>query len=34
MGDHVYVGEGSIVNAAGVGSYVYVGKNVVIVSHL
>ena len=32
MGDHVFVGESSIVNAASVGSYVYIGKNVVIVS--
>lgn len=33
MGDHVFVGENSVVNAAAVGSYVYIGKNVVIVSH-
>lgn len=32
MGDHVYVGEKSIVNAAIVGNYVYIGKNCVIVS--
>lgn len=32
MGDHVYVGERSVINAAVVGSYVYIGKNVVIVS--
>lgn len=33
MGDHVFVGENSVVNAAVVGSYVYIGKNVVIVSN-
>lgn len=32
MGDHVFVGENSVVNAAAVGSYVHIGKNVVIVS--
>lgn len=32
MGDHVFVGENTVVNAAVVGSYVYIGKNVVIVS--
>lgn len=32
IGDHVYIGEGSIINAAIVNSYVYIGKNVVIVS--
>ena len=32
IGDHVFIGEGSIVNAAVVNSYVYIGKNVVIVS--
>lgn len=31
MGDHVFVGERSVVNAAMVGSYVYIGNNVVIV---
>ena len=31
IGDHVFIGEGSIVNAAVVNSYVYIGKNVVIV---
>lgn len=31
IGDHVFVGERSIVNASVVGSYVYIGKNVVIV---
>ncbi|XP_023025099.1 dynactin 5, p25 subunit [Leptinotarsa decemlineata] len=30
MGDHVYVGEKSLVNAAIVGNYVYIGKNCVI----
>ena len=32
IGDHVFIGEGSVVNAAVVHSYVYIGKNVVIVS--
>jgi dynactin-5 len=32
MGDHVFVGERSVVNAAVVGSYVYIGNNCVIVS--
>lgn len=32
MGDHVFIGENTVVNAAVVGSYVYIGKNVVIVS--
>jgi hypothetical protein len=32
MGDHVFVGEHTAVNAAVVGSYVYIGKNCVIVS--
>ncbi|XP_025829236.1 dynactin subunit 5-like [Agrilus planipennis] len=31
MGDHVYVGERSVVNAANIGSYVYIGRNVVLV---
>jgi dynactin-5 len=34
MGDHVFVGENTAVNAAVVGSYVYIGKNCVIVSML
>lgn len=34
IGDHVFIGEGSIVSAASVGSYVYIGKNVIIVSIL
>jgi carbonic anhydrase/acetyltransferase-like protein (isoleucine patch superfamily) len=31
IGDHVFIGEGSIINAAVVNSYVYIGKDVVIV---
>ena len=34
IGDHVFIGEDSIVNAAQVGSYVHIGKNCVIVSLL
>ena len=34
IGDHVFIDEGSIVNAAQVGSYVHIGKNCVIVSIL
>ena len=30
IGDHVFIGEGSIVNAAVVSSYVYIGKNDII----
>ena len=33
IGDNVFIGEGSIVNAAVVSSYVYIGKNVVIVRY-
>ena len=32
IGDNVYIGEGTVVNASAVGSYVYIGKNCVIVS--
>ena len=32
IGDHVFVGEGSVVEAALVGSYVHIGKGCVIVS--
>ena len=31
--DHVFIGENSIVNAAVVNSYVYIGNNVTIVRH-
>lgn len=34
IGDHVVIGEGTVVNAAQVGSYVHIGKNCVIVSFL
>ena len=30
IGDHVFVGEGSVVNAAQMGSYVYIGRNCVV----
>ena len=32
IGDHVYIGEDCVVNAAQVGSFVHIGKNCVIVS--
>lgn len=32
IGDHVFIGENSIVSASSVGSYVHIGKDVVIVS--
>ena len=32
IGDNVFIGEDSIVNAAQVGSFVHIGKNCVIVS--
>ena len=31
IGDNVYIGDGTVVNASAVGSYVYIGKNCVIV---
>ena len=34
IGDHVFVGEDSVINAAQIGSYVHIGKNCVIVSKL
>ena len=34
IGDHVFIGDNSIVNAAVVNSYVYIGKNVTIVSNI
>lgn len=30
MGDHVFVGEGTVVQAATIGSHVYIGDNAVI----
>ena len=33
MGDHIIVGENSIINAQAIGSYVHIGKNCIIVSH-
>jgi len=32
IGDHVYIEEDTIINAAQIGSYVYIGKNCVVVS--
>ena len=32
IGDHVFIDEDSIINAAQIGSFVYIGKNCVIVS--
>ena len=34
IGDHVFIEEDSIINAAQVGSYVHIGRNCVIVSML
>lgn len=31
IGDHVFVGEGTVVEAALIGSYVHIGKDCVIV---
>lgn len=33
IGDHVYIGEKSVINASGIGSYVHIGKNCVIGRH-
>jgi dynactin-5 len=33
IGDHVFVGEDTIVNAASIGSYVHIGSNCVIGKH-
>lgn len=30
IGDHVFVGENSVINASSIGSYVHIGKNCVI----
>lgn len=30
MGDHVFVGEGTVVQAASIGAHVYIGHNVVV----
>lgn len=32
IGDHVFIEEDCVVNAAQIGSYVHIGKNCVIVS--
>ena len=32
LGDHVFVGEGAVIEAAVIGSYVHIGKDCVIVS--
>lgn len=34
IGDHVTIGEGSIVEAATIGSHVNIGKNCIIVSFI
>lgn len=34
IGDHVFIEEDCVVNAAQIGSYVHIGKNCVIVSTL
>lgn len=32
IGDNVIIGENAIINASAIGSYVFIGKNCVIVS--
>lgn len=34
IGDHVFIEEDCVVNAAQIGSYVHIGKNCVIVSFI
>ena len=34
IGDHVFIEEDCVVNAAQIGSYVHIGKNCVIVSEM
>ena len=30
LGDHVFIGEGSVIQAASIGSHVYIGRQVVV----